>query len=58
MQLWLDNGAQLAWLVDPIEEEGTVYRRGHAPETLDRPETIAATAPVAGFVLDCAPLWS
>jgi Uma2 family endonuclease len=57
MQLWLDNGAQLAWLVDPIDANVTVYRPGHAPETLDRPEAVAATAPVAGFVLDCTPLW-
>jgi Uma2 family endonuclease len=58
MQLWLDNGAQLAWLVDPIDANVTVYRPGHAPETHVRPQSVAATAPVAGFVLDCAPLWS
>jgi Uma2 family endonuclease len=57
MQLWLDNGAQLAWLVDPIDANVTVYRPGHAPETLDRPQSVAATAPVAGFVLDCTMLW-
>ena len=58
MQLWLDNGAELAWLVDPIDANVTVYRPGHAPETLHRPESVVATAPVQGFVLDCAPLWS
>ncbi len=57
MQLWLDNGAQLAWLVDPIEEAITIYRPGDAPETLHRPETVAATAPVEGFILHCASLW-
>ena len=58
MQLWLDNGAQLAWLVDPIDANVTIYRPGHAFETLDHPHTVAATAPVEGFVLDCSPLWS
>ena len=57
MQLWLDNGAQLAWLVDPVDANITIYRPGDAPETLDRPATLAATAPVAGFILDCDPLW-
>lgn len=58
MRLWLDNGAQLAWLVDPVDRNVTIYRPGHAPETLARPETVAATAPVAGFVLDCGILWA
>jgi Uma2 family endonuclease len=57
MQLWLDNGARLAWLVDPIDEKITVYRPGREPETLDRPSSVTATAPVEGFVLDCGPLW-
>jgi len=58
MQTWLDNGAQLAWLVDPIDGNITIYRPGHAPETLDRPETVVATEPVAGFELRCTRLWA
>jgi Uma2 family endonuclease len=57
MQLWLDNGAQLAWLVDPIAESVTVYRPGQEPATMHRPDSVSATAPVEGFVLDCNPLW-
>jgi Uma2 family endonuclease len=58
MQLWIDNGAQLAWLIDPIAASVTIYRPGHNPETLDRPETIVATEPVTGFELRCARLWT
>lgn len=57
MQLWLDNGAQLAWLVDPIDANLTIYRPNHPPELLHRPEAVTATAPVAGFELPCARLW-
>ncbi len=57
MQLWLDNGAQLAWLVDPIDESVTVYRPDQPSATASRPASIAATATVEGFLLDCAPLW-
>ena len=57
MQLWIDNGAQLAWLLDPAREQVMIYRPDHAPEVLDRPQSIPAHAPVAGFVLDCMPLW-
>jgi Uma2 family endonuclease len=58
MQSWMDNGAKLAWLVDPIAKNVTVYRPGEPSETLDQPEIVSATAPVAGFDLICGPLWS
>jgi Uma2 family endonuclease len=58
MGLWLENGAELAWLVDPIDSNVTIYRRGHAPELLDRPDVVAGAGPVAGFDLRCARLWS
>ncbi len=57
MQSWLDNGVQLAWLVDPIAKNISIYRPGQPTETLDRPEAVIADAPVAGFELICAPLW-
>jgi Uma2 family endonuclease len=57
MELWLENGAKLAWLVDPIDANVTVYRPGHAPALLSRSEVVRATDPVAGFELRCARLW-
>jgi Uma2 family endonuclease len=58
MQTWLDNGAKLAWLIDPIDGNITIYRPGHTPETLNRPEVVVATDPVDGFELRCTRLWS
>ncbi|MGD0796186.1 MAG: Uma2 family endonuclease [Acidobacteriaceae bacterium] len=58
IQTWLDNGAQLAWLVDPVDGSVTIYRPGEAVETLLRPEVVVAGAPVAGFELRCARLWA
>ncbi|HEV2645402.1 MAG TPA: Uma2 family endonuclease [Acidobacteriaceae bacterium] len=57
MQLWLDNGAKLAWLIDPIDGNATVYRPGQPPELLNRPEFVEAEVPVAGFKLLCNRLW-
>jgi Uma2 family endonuclease len=57
MQLWLENGAKLAWLVDPIDAAVTIYRSGSAPETLIRPEAVHGEGPVATFTLPCARLW-
>ena len=57
MQLWMENGATLAWLIDPIDATVTIYRTGQQPETLTRPDSIKATEPVAGFTLHTAELW-
>ena len=58
MQAWLDNGAKLAWLIDPIAGNVTIYRPGSPSELLDRPDLVVATEPVAGFILRCTRLWS
>ncbi len=57
MDLWMQNGAQLAWLLDPLAASVTIYHQQRAPELLPRPQSVAATAPVNGFTLDCTPLW-
>ncbi len=58
MQSWIDNGATLAWLIDPVAKSISIYAPGQIALTLDQPETVVATAPVAGFTLTCTPLWS
>jgi Uma2 family endonuclease len=57
MQLWLENGAKLAWLIDPIDSNVTLYRPGQPAELLNRPEFVEADAPIAGFKLPCTRLW-
>jgi len=52
MQEYMVNGAQLGWLIDPIEHKVWIYRPGHAPECMDKPTTLAGEGPVAGFILD------
>jgi len=58
MESWMENGAQLAWLIDPIAKTVSIYRPGESIETLDQPDIVRASAPVAGFELVCAPLWA
>jgi Uma2 family endonuclease len=57
MREWVDNGASLAWLVDPERRAVEIYRPGREPETLVNIETIAGEGPVEGFVLDLRPVW-
>lgn len=58
MQTWIDNGAQLAWMIDPYEATLTIYRPGQEPEVLLRPDSVEAEAPVAGFRLTTSNLWA
>jgi len=58
MQTWLDNGTKLAWLIDPIEGNVTIYRPSEAAQTLERPEAVHGEAPVDGFTLKTARLWA
>jgi Uma2 family endonuclease len=57
MREWIENGARLAWLVDPERRAVEIYRPGREPETLVNPETISGEGPVEGFVLDLRPVW-
>ena len=55
MQMWIDNGAQLAWMIDPYKATLSIYRPGAAVEVLNRPDSVEAGEPVAGFRLSTPP---
>jgi Uma2 family endonuclease len=57
MQQWIANGAQVAWLVDPIERAVTIYRPGQSPELLANPTSLQGTGPIAGFELVLSRVW-
>ncbi len=58
MQMWLQNGAQLAWMINPYADTVSVYRADGSGNVLSRPEFVEATEPVAGFRLNLQTLWS
>jgi Uma2 family endonuclease len=57
MEIWISNGAELAWLIDPIERAVTIYRAGEVPEHLIEPTSVQGTGPVAGFELVMSRIW-
>ena len=57
MREWVENGAKLAWLVDPERRAVEIYRPGREAETLIAPESVAGEGCVEGFVLDLRPVW-
>jgi len=57
MQEYLDNGAQLGWLIDPIQRRVYVYRPQKPVEILENPDTISGDPVLPGFTLDLCPIW-
>jgi Uma2 family endonuclease len=54
---WITNGAQLAWLIDPLRKLAIIYRPGQEPETVLQPESLHGEGPLAGFTLKMQRLW-
>ena len=50
MDIYMANGAQLGWLIDPYRRRVYVYRPGMDVEILDDPETISGEPVMPGFV--------
>ena len=57
MQMWIRNGVELAWLVDPSRKTVEVYRPGREPEVLEGRSAVEGEGPVAGFVLELGKVW-
>ena len=54
---WVENGAELAWLVDPERRVVEVYRAGREPETVSGTEFVEGEGGVTGFRLGLARVW-
>jgi Uma2 family endonuclease len=57
MQEYLDNGAQLGWLIDPLTRCVHVYLPHSQPQILESPIAVAADPLLAGFALDLRKIW-
>jgi Uma2 family endonuclease len=58
MEMWIANGARLAWMIDPYAATVSIYRPGAEVEVLERPDSMEASEPVAGFRLTTRLLWN
>ena len=58
MEMWIANGAQLAWMIDPYAATVSIYRPGSLPEVLERPDWVEADVAVPGFRLPTSRLWA
>ena len=55
---YLENGASLGWLIDPLKRQVYVYRPNQETVVLNNPETVSADPLLPGFTLNLAELWS
>lgn len=58
MDMWIANGALLAWMIDPFAATVSIYRPGTAAEVLARPDWVEAATVVLGFRLETFRLWA
>ncbi len=52
MEEYIEQGARLAWLLDPIGGTVEIYRPGRPVDGLDKPATLSGEDVLPGFVLD------
>jgi len=57
MQEYLENGAELGWLIDPLEKKIHIYRQNEKTEVLENPTTVGGEPLLKGFVLNVKKLW-
>ena len=57
MEEYTANGAQLGWLIDPLERKVHIFRPGADPEVLENPQQISGEPFLKEFVLDVQVLW-
>lgn len=57
MREWIENGAGLAWLIDPERRAVEIYRPTQEPEVLENASCIRGEGSVAGFTLELQRVW-
>ncbi len=57
MREYIDNGARLGWLIDPLERKVYVYRPGAKVERLDDPQAVSGDPVLPGFTMELGRLW-
>ena len=54
---YIENGAKLGWLIDPVEGNVYVYRQQTAVACIAHPETLSGEPLLRGFVLEMKDIW-
>ncbi len=52
MEEWMEGGARLGWLLDPIDQRAYIYRPGQDVEILENPATLSGEDVLPDFVFE------
>ncbi|MDJ0842708.1 Uma2 family endonuclease [Crocosphaera sp.] len=58
MEEYRENGAKLAWLIDPKNKRVEIYRPGQVVEMLDNPHQLSGETVLPGFSLSLKRIWA
>lgn len=58
MEEYIDNGAQLGWLIDPEKRQVFIYRPDAPVRHLSNPTALSGEPLLPGFVLPLADIWN
>ena len=56
MEKYLKNGVRLAWLIDPFQQQTTIYRPDEEPETRSFTETLSGESVLPGLEVNLSTL--
>lgn len=57
MREYMENGAQLGWLIDRKNRRVEIYRQKQEVEVLENPKTLSGEDVLPGFLLSLAEVW-
>ena len=57
MKEYIDNGAKLGWLLDPLLQRVEIYRPDSAVEVLENPDSLSGGKVLPAFVLNLRRVW-
>jgi len=58
MNEYMENGAQLGWLLDPLLKQAHIYQAGQPPQTIDAPGSLLGGELLPDFTLDLRRIWT
>jgi Uma2 family endonuclease len=57
MREYVENGARLGWLIDPVSKQVGVYQPEEDVRILEHQRELSGDPVLRGFVLDLQPIW-
>ena len=54
---YIANGAQAAWLIDPLRKRVYIYRTARKTEVLENPDIVSGDPELPGFILNIGNVW-